>query len=332
MNECISARLSSQSNIDFYGWRLLNHVRSANDFLRRSQYSTVASVVQNHRKPKPEINSVALNLCRRTPSPTRCSLRKDQLQVPKTTKPYRRMLDAIFCFICALHGVRSGFPMIRRMSLLAWGLSVASYPFTVGPEIDSKVKARPSFSELTSAFTALIHVFSTVDLLHTLVVKLHAHKRLLRGHVRCFKDVALPLFCSFPLTCMLIIGTIEEGGTSAFADVVFGSCNFSGMTFFIIYADAVSDLLRQMETLDESCELERISMRGIISEKWRIREEIQTINSRYSNQKAWQHLQLFSGTVFVLSSTVDSLPQVLFLICALLAKITNIDYATTKAS
>ena len=219
-----------------------------------------------------------------------------------------RICDLVFCFVCACHGLRTGFPGLRRAACIYWFISALSAPFTCAIYFYAMIIAptkHVSLSQVISSVGLFNFMISAFASLFIFVVKHKNIEELLQSSGRNSADIVVPILAWIPFVVYYVIAMM----TTRKIEIILGIVNYfnftNSMTIFVmVYLDIINDLLLRLRKLHELCRATRIHFKALASEKSRIRGRIETINTYFAFPLAVQYLQIFIAFLYVFATLI----------------------------
>lgn len=239
---------------------------------------------------------------------------------------------SLFRFICSCHGLEAGFPKIRILSLPLWFAAAVTWPFTVTifflyTTILSE--DRVGLSEVTGAMAAINYLLVTLASMNAFIRNRKKVEGLLRGEATTVLDVFVPLLCSIPLlvTCLSLLCRVGS------LPMIMGYANYiafklSATAFSMIYASIGSSIVLQLAKLDKLNRTRDVSWNYLLSEKFRIRKEIETVNSVFALPLTLHYSLLILG---VTSDVADAMSSTLRYFEKILLLISSFTYLVSMA-
>ena len=216
--------------------------------------------------------------------------------------------DFVFRFICACHGLQTGFPRVRQVSCIYWFISGLSAPVMSVIYFYAMTIAPPnhvSSSQVISTLGSFNFMISAFASLYILFLRHEAIEELLQRNGRNPVDVFVPVLARIPFCVftLIVFGTMRE------IEILVGFVNFTNFTnltttFFMVYLDIVNNLQIQLQELHELCKAPRIDFKTLASEKRRIREQIKVVNSFFAFPLCTHFLEILTSCLFVSATLI----------------------------
>lgn len=245
----------------------------------------------------------------------------------------------IFRFCCSCHGLEAGFPKIRIISLVLWFFGTVFSPIAVAIYFLSTTllsEDRVGLSEITGGLAAISYMLWTLATVNAFILNRKSVQGLVQSEGTKALDVLVPLVCSIPflLTCLSIVCRVNR------FPIIIGYVNYAGFklsatVFSMVYANVGSSILSQLENLHELVRSRDVSWNFLLSEKIRIRKEIESVNSIFARPLTFQYVLMILGVTSdvaaVMGSTLRNLEKIVLLISTF-TYLANLIYAAQKGS
>ena len=228
------------------------------------------------------------------------------------TTSLTELTDFIFRFVCACHGLQTGFPKIRYLGSLCWLFVLVSLPFSVVLkylEWARSISKPLSFADVVRTSAVIVESTSVLLNLHIFLIKHKSVEQLLQENARNTENVVvftLRIFTVVTLIVRACCRTTEIGEVVLRTSSVFGELSKS--IFFMIYVHVINNILQRLRNLNELSMDSRICLEELALDRSCIREQVRTVNSLFAVPLATHYAALFQTFLFVVASLVRSNP------------------------
>lgn len=250
--------------------------------------------------------------------------KKSSVEVLFPTKPICviGIADVTLRFLCAFHGLQTGFPRVRRLSFVLWFVCVVTSPLTTWIYFYLTVylaTQHVSLSSITTTIAAFNFLLGTLFTIFVFIVKHDAIEKLLKSHVRDATDVFIPLACCVPSLTMYVSSLIRMNDVA----VLIAYPNFMIFTIsmtihLMVHLNLINNVLQKLKRLHVSLGRAGGDWSSVALEKLRIRKDLQTINSLFALPLSMHFIQFYAAVLFnsaaMMGSTMRSYEDYLLLI------------------
>ena len=220
--------------------------------------------------------------------------------------------DVIFQLILAVCGVQTGFRQrkwVKCVSTCLYVLTLISIPFcspySVYKTFVSARRKPLSLSAVISNLSSVSYVAISIYVFHMLVNKERRIEPLLRRRGRHFKSYSLFLIGLLQNLMRNVIpasASNESAYKSSFSAAErfgYARCDLVTSLINAIYFDVSRELLGRLCRVRESSGKVNLNWNILITEKWKIRDQVSEINSLFAGIFAALYLHLFLSIGFI---------------------------------
>lgn len=222
--------------------------------------------------------------------------------------------DKVFSLVCVLNGLFTQTSRSQRLKVIAsvmWFLMAVLWLYWLACLLHHDVLAAEEQVNLMSmvfVFNSVYYSISCLCLRLSFITRNEDFKFILKKRGRKFHDLAHIVVCASSIQVLHVHRFIEARDDFArLHEVVFFFYDMIMMSFFLLYNDAINNILEaqlELKNFAKSTLFREID--NILSEKWKIRNQVKKVNELFATPLVVYYSQLLMVVLFTFKQAVGT--------------------------